>query len=106
MKFLLYAVVIFLNLLNLYKLDIPVHCTKSQIIGDWKFKATKPVKKSIEELYEMTCGNPNPSHESSAYKYNMNLEEFVDEFTITLKDDDVVTITKDNSKKVNFKLFF
>jgi hypothetical protein len=105
MKFLLYATVIFLNLLNLYKLDIPVHCLKSQIIGDWKFKATKPVKKSIDELYRMTCGNPNPSHESSAYKYNMNLKQFVDEFTITLKDDDNVTLTKNNLIKVFFYLF-
>ncbi len=84
----------------LYKADIPVHCLKTQIEGEWEFKATKPVTKSIEGLYQMTCGNPNPSHESSAYKFNMDLSLFKNSFSVNLGSNFVATINESEQTRV------
>lgn len=87
MKFLQLAIVLFC-IVCLLKADIPTHCLKSQVTGKWEFKATKPVKKSIAQLYKLTCGHPNPSHESSAHKMNMDLSEFTERFEIDLQKSD------------------
>jgi hypothetical protein len=99
MKF-LFLLVIVLFFANLYKCDIPVHCVKSQIEGEWEFKATEPVTKSIEQLYKMTCGHPNPSHESSAYQMNMDLSLFEYEFSVKLGKNFVATLDQNGKSRV------
>ena len=49
------------------KTDIPTHCVKSQIVGEWVFKRTTAVKRSLSELYseEVLCGHKLPSDEKS-----------------------------------------
>jgi hypothetical protein len=101
MKFLLFKIVL-LCLFSIYKFDIPVHCLKSQIVGEWEFKATKPLKKNIGELYQMTCGHANPSHESTALKFNMDEKEFTENFTVTLSDNDSSVIKRGSTEKVIF----
>ena len=99
MKFYL-CIVLVLCFTSLYKADIPVHCLKTQIEGDWDFKATKPVIKSIDGLYKMTCGNPNPSHESSAYKFNMDLSLFSDSFSVNLGSNFAATLNENGQSRV------
>ena len=88
MKFLIIKFVI-LCLISLYKSDIPVHCLKSQITGEWEFKATKAVKKEMGDFYKMTCGHQLPSHESSSYKATMDMNLFTESFTVNLQKDSV-----------------
>jgi hypothetical protein len=99
MKF-LFSLVIVLFFGKFIICDIPVHCVKSQIEGEWKFKATEPVTKSIEQLYDMTCGHPNPSHESSAYQMNMDLSLFEKEFSVKFGNNFVATINQNGKSRV------
>jgi hypothetical protein len=84
----------------MFKCDIPVHCKKSQIEGEWMFKATKAVKKNKEELYDLKCGHKLPSHESTSYKYGMNLDDFTDNFSVNLLNNREAVYTKGNQSKV------
>lgn len=94
MKFWYYTFIVLCSV-NLYKFDIPVHCVKSQVEGIWDFKATAPRVKTggmqeeqkLSQTYKETCGHPNPSHESSAFNYNMDLSLFTDTFSVNLKSD-------------------
>jgi hypothetical protein len=99
MKFFL-AKVIFLCFISMYKCDIPVHCVKSQIEGGWEFKATKPVKKTLVELYDFTCGHKSPTHESNAYLNNFDLNQFTEEFTVDFASNDVATYKDAQISKV------
>ena len=102
MKFLFIKLVI-VCLFSLYKSDIPVHCLKSQIVGEWEFKATKPVRKEIGELYKMTCGHNLPSHESSSYKASMEMSLFTEKFRVNLqKDNTAVYNGKQEKVKINY----
>ena len=90
-----FSTLIVLCTLSMYRLDIPVHCTKSQVAGVWDFKATAPRVKTggmereqkLKHTYKETCGHPNPSHESSAYKYNMDKSLFIEDFSVEFKKD-------------------
>ena len=99
MKFCFYIALV-LCIMNVYKSDIPVHCVKSQIQGEWDFVATPPQPQSIEELYKMTCGHKNPSHESNAYNFNMDLSLFTEKFSINLGEDFVATMDGKKESKV------
>jgi hypothetical protein len=58
---------------------------------------TAPVKKTISEQYQLTCGHSNPSHESSAYKFNMNGDNFIKTVEMELKDNDDVLLKDENN---------
>lgn len=93
---------------QLVKTDIPVHCLKSQVIyiithqivGRWKFFLTVPAKKTVPEQYQLTCGHSNPSHESSAYKFNMNQNDFISTIEMELKDSDEALLNDNNEQIV------
>lgn len=94
-----FLIIQFLSVLYINKCDIPVHCTLSQIVGEWEFQATPPERKSIEELYDMTCGHTNPSHESTSYKFNMKSKKFTETFTVKFDKNSIAKLTKGKQKK-------
>jgi hypothetical protein len=96
MKFLLVKIII-IAFLGLYKADIPTHCLKTQVIGEWEFKASKPVKKSLHDLYDLKCGHTLPSHESTSYKINVDLATFTETFKVEFKNIDDIVYKKDST---------
>jgi len=50
-----YILLILSSLLHIIKSDIPVHCLKSQIIGDWQFDISE--FKWYEKTAENSCGH-------------------------------------------------
>jgi hypothetical protein len=104
MKFLKLKLVLLLIFACLYKADIPVHCVKSQIIGNWVFRATetKQVTKP-EELYAHTCGHKNPTHESNAHLAKMDDNLFTKQFTVTFAEDSSIIYKDPLSEKVKFQ---
>jgi hypothetical protein len=50
-----YILTILSSLLHLMKSDIPVHCLKSQIIGDWQFEISQ--FKWYEKTSDNRCGH-------------------------------------------------
>lgn len=105
MKFTLLISAIIICLFCICRCDIPTHCRKSQEVGLWEFKATKPIKKSLGELYKFSCGHMIPSSESTAMKLNMNLQTFTDKFTIELKDSDEALYSDANISGLVFIYF-
>jgi len=60
MKFtyILVITTLLLSSLNIVKSDIPVHCLKEDIVGDWVFEITSlEIKNS---LLDNTCGHDSP----------------------------------------------
>jgi len=108
---LVFFAIISLTLVLITKSDIPTHCLKSQVVGEWVFKRTPLQKKSLEELYKgnTLCGHKLPSHESSSYlAKNLDGYEKVQDLRVRLNIDDSVTILSGgNSLRVantgNFK---
>lgn len=78
--------------------DIPTHCLKSQVVGDWVFQRGPLIEKTKEELYaESTlCGHKLPSHESSSMEAKY-LSSVVDEIQVHLDNNDTVTILGDHN---------
>ncbi len=74
---------------------------KFKIVGTWKFFLTNPVKKTIQEQYKLTCGHSNPSHELTAYKFNMDQSLFQSSIELDLKESDNAILTDGNQKLVN-----
>jgi hypothetical protein len=68
-------------------------------VGKWNFFATPPIKKSLAELYKLSCGHQIPSRKSSSYKFNMKHNEFSENFTIELNDSDEATYFHDKTTK-------
>ena len=74
--------------------DIPVHCLKSQIQGQWKVYASNPTE--LSNLYQFTCGHTMPSHERDAYTHTKILPQQI--FTLNLKHNDEATLSLDSMK--------
>ena len=113
MKLIIYILYIVLFTSTFVKSDIPVHCLKSQVIkcnyliGSRKVEifSNPSRKKNTTEKYKLTCGHTNPSHEATAYKFNMNLDDFQLSIEMELKDSDEVILTQENKKFVNKMVF-
>lgn len=88
MKHYICFTVILVIVLNVIQCDFPVHCLKSQVVGKWKFKSTQPKALSKLELGSFSCGHKIPSHESTSYQFNMNVDDFVELHELELKDND------------------
>jgi C1A family cysteine protease len=74
--------------------DIPTHCVKSQIVGEWVFKRTPAVKRTLNELYseEVLCGHSLPSDEKSSMRVtNLNKYQLGEEIKVKLSNDDSIT---------------
>lgn len=79
--------------------DIPVHCVKSQIEGQWLIHATKA--KIRNDLYKFTCGHKLPSKESHAFTVKPN-KSFKLRYKITLKSNDVSELYNKRAVKVKY----
>ena len=74
------------------KEDLPVHCLKSQIVGEWSFTLGKTIKlSSPSEKYSFTCEHAIPSHESTSYLTNDKKDKLQKEKVIN------VSFFKDNT---------
>lgn len=78
--------------------DIPTHCLKSQVVGDWVFQRGPLVAKFKEDLYHQStlCGHKLPSHESSSMLANQ-ISDPVDEIRVHLDHNDNVIIVGDHN---------
>lgn len=83
------------------KTDIPVHCVKSQIVGNWMIHATKPSNQN--DLYKFTCGHKLPSREDHSYLVKPN-GKFNIKFKVSLKENDQALLLMKNTKKVKEKV--
>jgi hypothetical protein len=90
---------IFLLMLCCYPVmsDIPVHCVKSQIVGEWMIHATKPTIQN--DLYKFTCGHKLPSRENHSYLIKPNSDYGI-KFKVRLQEDDQAILFLNKSKKV------
>jgi hypothetical protein len=80
--------------------DIPVHCVKSQITGDWIIHATKPTIQN--DLYKFTCGHKLPSRENHSYLIKPNSKYNI-KFKVSLQENDQALLFLNKSKKVKEK---
>ena len=72
------VILVFLLFLSLTKEDLPVHCLKSQIVGEWTFTLGKTTKlSSPSEKYSFTCEHAIPSHESTSYLTNDKKDKII-----------------------------
>ena len=89
-----------LLLLNYILCDIPVHCVKSQIEGQWLIHATKA--KLRNDLYKFTCGHKLPSKEAHAFLVKPN-KSFRIIHKIHLKSNDEAILLSNGKEKVRIK---
>jgi len=91
-----YKFLICLIITNLFveiKSDIPTHCVKSQIVGEWVFKRTPAVKRSLNELYseEALCGHQLPSNEKTSMRVtDLSKYQLGEDLKVKLSNDDSV----------------
>jgi C1A family cysteine protease len=78
--------------------DIPTHCLKSQVVGDWVFQRGPLSFKTKEELFAESslCGHKLPSHESTSIEAKY-LPNIIDEIQVHLDNDDSVVILGDHN---------
>jgi len=82
------AIFILFLLANFQNCDIPVHCLKSQIAGEWTFYLTKAYEQSKKKLYKLGCSHSIPSNQDNAYKAKIGSKYFVKKIKIKLSEDD------------------
>ena len=82
------AIFILFLLANSNNCDIPVHCLKSQIAGDWTFYLTKAYEQSKKKLYKLGCSHSIPSNQDNAFKAKIGSKYFVKKIKIKLSEDD------------------
>ena len=46
---------VFMSKLSVFRADLPVHCLKSHIAGDWEFKISQ--LKKYDKFVENQCGH-------------------------------------------------
>ena len=85
---------ILLNISTIIKADLPVHCLKHDIIGEWVIKASIP--KEVNSGHDMKCGHSEPSSENNAYlaqsPYPLDLE-----YHVVLKNVSTAVLTMPNT---------
>ena len=88
----IYSLLLIILLFSSTKEDLPVHCLKSQIVGEWSFTLGKTTKlSSPSEKYSFTCEHAIPSHESTSYLTNDKKDKLQKEKVIN------VSFFKDNT---------
>lgn len=76
---------VFLLLLPLLiRADLPVHCLKHQIEGQWKLSVTKPL---INGHGPLPCGHHVPDTQHSSYKAGWDDFKESESFTLKLNND-------------------
>lgn len=89
-------------IIKVIKSDIPTHCLKSQVKGEWILKRTPLVKKTVAELYqkEALCGHKLPSHESTSLLASSleasGYSSFHEDLKVILNEDDSVEFIGDH----------
>ena len=66
-KMFLFLLVLILLTLSV-KSDIPTHCLKSQVVGEWIFSRTEATEKFLEDRYKLDnlCGHKLPSNQDTS----------------------------------------
>jgi len=80
--------------------DIPVHCLKSQIQGNWKIFASNPTE--VSNLYQFTCGHSMPSQERDAYTHSKIIPQFIYSLNLQSNDEAILSIDHSNQKVTFF----
>lgn len=71
--------------INTCRSDLPIHCVKSQVVGQWKLEISEP--QEVEFPYKMNCGHENPDNPANSYLALRDSFKPTTQFKVDLKDD-------------------
>jgi len=95
-------VILLIIIIQIVKSDIPTHCLKSQVTGEWVFKRTPLIEKTLSQLYEKEalCGHKLPSHEkTSVFATSLENSGYTDvqeDLKVILNEDDSAEFVGDH----------
>lgn len=70
--------------INTCKGDLPIHCVKSQVVGEWTLQISKP--QIVEFPYKMNCGHESPDNPANSYLALRDSFKSDTEFKVDLQD--------------------
>ena len=94
----LFILLIF-HLITIHLCDLPIHCIKNDIIGEWKFSLGETTNiKSTKDKYDFTCFHEMPSKEKSSYlTFNKrNKLNIINGIKVNFKEDNTVLLENSN----------
>ena len=85
------------------KSDLPVHCLKSQILGEWTLETSSHIDTSDGRVL---CGHDSPDKASTSYKAFLDAFKAKSSFKVDLKEDDTVIAIDDKNEKGSWSMIY
>jgi len=83
--------------------DLPVHCLKSQILGEWTIETSSHIQTDDGRVL---CGHDSPDNAETSYKALIQLFEATNSIKVDLKDDDTVVLNDDSKENGTWTMIY